>query len=51
MFRKKTAEEVKATIREAIRRDYLRRVMLCIIRDGFKGYKRDEQVYLRNWNG
>ena len=48
MFRKKTAEELKTAIREAIRRDYLRRLMVGIIRDGFNGYKRDTKVYLRD---
>lgn len=48
MFRKKTVEEQKAAIREAIRRDYLRRLMVCIIRDGFNGYKRDTKVYLKD---
>jgi hypothetical protein len=48
MFRKKTAEEVKAAIREAIRRDNTSGVIRNIILDGYYGYTRDTKVYLRN---
>lgn len=48
MFKKETALEAKRRIREAIRRDNDTRLILSIIRDGFKGYKRDKFVYKVN---
>lgn len=48
MFKKETALEAKSRIREAIRRDNNARLILSIIRDGFKGYKRDKIVYKVN---
>ena len=48
MFKKETALEAKSRIREAIRRDNHTRVIQSIVRDGFKGYKRDKIVYKEN---
>ena len=48
MFKKETALEAKSRIREAIRRDNNTWLILSIIRDGFKGYKRDKIVYKVN---